>query len=148
MKQSRLDRMNPDNTTEEKRELSREESIIDGVELNRDSCSFILEQDSELLKHRYDIDSKAGLQGIDELDLFLKYGALSRDIPFYLVIHKIDQSDEQTQADFFSLTKDRTLISKPAVLDDIIIVFTISSIERAKNVLYNLWNYGAHLIEV
>ena len=148
MKQTRLDRMNPDNATGEKRALSREEFIIDGVELNRDSCSFILEKDTELIKHRYDIDSKAGLQGIDELESFLKYEALSRDVPFYLVIHNIDQIDEHKQADFFSLAKDRQMISPPAIMDDSIIVFTISSTERAKNVLYDLWNYGAHLIEM
>ena len=140
--------MNPEKCSAEKRALSREDFILDALTRNEAPCIFILEQDVDLLLDRYDVESKSGLSGIDELALFLAYGSTKKETPFYLVIHNIDQIGVNEQSDFFALARDRKMMTKPALMDDIVIVFTVSSIKGTPDILYSFWNFGVDLIHI
>ncbi|MDE7122414.1 MAG: hypothetical protein K2O42_09675 [Oscillospiraceae bacterium] len=146
---TRLEILNPDKS-DTKRKMTREEFILCGLELlkNTQGCGFILEQDIGLLLNRYDVDARSGLTGINELDLFLKYGTLQENENLFLVIHNIDFIEEQEQSIFFSLAKDRCIHEYNDLLDDVIIVFTLSNINGSKKILYNLWNFGNDFINV
>ena len=147
---TRLERLNLDNNDKQKHPMTREEFILAGLELlrNSKSCGFILEQDVDLLLNRYDVDAKKGVAGINELDLFLKYGALTRDDILFLVIHNIEFIGEEKQSKFFSLVKDRCIHTLYDLLDGVIVVFALSSNNACNKVLYSLWNLGSNFIDL
>lgn len=155
---TRLDIINPDTSSKESRQKeTRKERIIFSLKIS--PCSFILEEDANIIdeKHRYDLDSGNALTAINELALFFKYGLLEKKESFYLIVHNIDLYSDDEQTAFLGLAKDRggysivdanTVCSYiPKLPDDIRIVFTISNIDAAKKVLLQLRNLGSNLVE-
>lgn len=124
---------------------NRHEIIKDLLDTSQNS--FILEDDVSVIEKEncYDVPQDGR---IDELEVFLKYGALLSSQRFFLIIHKIDLYDIDCQVEFFYMAKNRCIKEIGDMPDDYNIVFTVSSPSNISKIEYNLWNFGADLINI
>ena len=142
MRKTRLEMLNPDKG-EVRREMTREERIVDGLEVCGDGL--ILDKDAVLLPFSYQIEAKDGIAALEKkIDEIKKVRAAGKDEDkFFLIIRNIDQADEGTREEYRYLIKREgeyaSLIPKNTVL-----VFTIETPDLARKLE---WRFH-HLLSI